>query len=131
MMPGVEAIADWWAQGERVPLALGGAERRVFVRRLGAGSTATLLHGFPSSSHDWARLAPGLARDHALLMPDFLGFGASEKPRAHTYSLHEQADPVEALWEHEGVEATRLLGHDYAVSVIQELLARRAEGRLR
>jgi pimeloyl-ACP methyl ester carboxylesterase len=130
-MPGVEGIETWWEQGDELTLELGGAARRVFLRRLGEGPTATLLHGFPSSSHDWARLAPGLAREYALLMPDFLGFGASEKPRDHRYSMHEQADLVEALWEHEGVETTRLVGHDYAVSVIQELLARRTEGRLR
>ena len=37
-------------------------------------------------------------------MPDFLGFGASDKPADHDYSLLEQADLVEALWAHEGVE---------------------------
>jgi pimeloyl-ACP methyl ester carboxylesterase len=129
-MPGVESIEDWWGHGEELTLPLSGVARRVFVRSLGAGPTATLLHGFPSSSHDWARIAPALARDYAVLMPDFLGFGASEKPPDHVYSLHEQADLVEALWAHAGVTATRLVGHDYAVSVIQELLARRAEGRL-
>jgi pimeloyl-ACP methyl ester carboxylesterase len=90
----------------------------------------TLLHGFPSSSHDWAKVAPALARRHSLLMPDFLGFGASAKPLDHDYSLHEQADLVEALWAHEGVTETVLVAHDYAVSVAQELLARRDEGRL-
>jgi pimeloyl-ACP methyl ester carboxylesterase len=90
----------------------------------------TLLHGFPSSSHDWAKVAPALAREHALLLCDFLGFGASEKPRAHDYSLHEQADLVEALWRAESTTATVLVAHDYAVSVAQELLARRAEGVL-
>jgi pimeloyl-ACP methyl ester carboxylesterase len=126
----VDGIDAWWEQGEHVVLRLRDTDRRVFVRRLGSGPTATLLHGFPSSSHDWARIAPGLAREHALLMPDFLGFGASDKPVDHTYTLHEQADLVQALWAHEGVEATRLVGHDYAVSVVQELLARRAEDRL-
>jgi pimeloyl-ACP methyl ester carboxylesterase len=90
----------------------------------------TLLHGFPSSSHDWAKLAPSLAQAHALLLLDFLGFGASEKPAAHEYSLHEQADIVEAAWAHEGIASTAVVAHDYAVSVTQELLARRADGRL-
>ena len=66
----------------------------------------TVLHGFPSSSHDWARAAPHLATDHALLLPDFLGFGASDKPADHHYSLTEQADLIEALWAHEGVVST-------------------------
>ena len=52
----------------------------------------TVLHGFPSSSHDWARAAPQLATGHALLLPDFLGFGASDNPADHDYSLTGQAD---------------------------------------
>jgi pimeloyl-ACP methyl ester carboxylesterase len=123
-------IEQWWANGERVPLTLGGVERAVFVRRLGGGPSMTLLHGFPSSSHDWAKVAPALAEQHALLLFDFLGFGASEKPAEHEYSLHEQADLVEAMWAREGISATIVVAHDYAVSVTQELLARRAEGTL-
>jgi pimeloyl-ACP methyl ester carboxylesterase len=122
-----EQIEQWWALGERLTLELSGVERQVFVRRLGSGPSITLLHGFPSSSHDWAKVAPALAERHSLLMPDFLGFGASQKPARHEYSLTEQADLVQALWEREGVTETTLLAHDYAVSVAQELLARRAE----
>jgi pimeloyl-ACP methyl ester carboxylesterase len=128
----MSTIEQWWADGEHVPLLLGGSgdERAIFVRTLGTGPSMTLLHGFPSSSHDWAKIAPALAERHTLLMPDFLGFGASEKPPAHDYSLREQADLVEALWARTGVEQTILVVHDYAVSVAQELLARRAEAAL-
>ena len=127
---GGQPIERWWAGGERVSILLGGVEREIFLRRLGSGPSMTLLHGFPSSSHDWAKVAPALAAEHALLMPDFLGFGASQKPFEHNYTLHEQTDLVEALWAREGVVETILVGHDYAVSVTQELLARRAEGKL-
>jgi len=126
----VTPIEDWWAAGERVELALGGVGRGVFVRRMGAGAAMTLLHGYPSSSHDWAKVAPALADQNALLLPDFLGFGASDKPADHDYSIHEQADLVEALWERERIASTVVVAHDYAVSVTQELLARRAEGVL-
>ena len=124
------SVEQWWSSGERVPIELRGVERAIFVQRLGEGPSMTLLHGFPSSSHDWAKVAPALAERNALLAPDFLGFGASQKPSEHDYSLHEQADLVEALWEREGVTATILVAHDYAVSVAQELLARRDEGSL-
>jgi pimeloyl-ACP methyl ester carboxylesterase len=125
-----EAIELWWSAGERVGLDLGGVEYEIFLRRLGSGPSMTLLHGFPSSSHDWAKVAPALAARHALLAPDFLGFGASQKPPEHEYSLHEQTDLVQALWAREGITETTLVVHDYAVSVAQELFARRAEGRL-
>jgi pimeloyl-ACP methyl ester carboxylesterase len=126
----LSALEQWWAGGERVALELGGMPRSIFTRRLGSGPSLTLLHGFPSSSHDWAKAAPALARAHALLLCDFLGFGASDKPAEHDYTLCEQADLVEALWARAGIERTVLVGHDYAVSVVQELLAREAEDRL-
>ncbi len=126
-MTGIEA---WWRAGETVPLRLRGRERMVFVRRLGAGGSMTLLHGFPSSSHDWAKIAPALKPDHSLLMPDLLGFGASDKPEDHGYSIFEQADLVEALWAAEGIARTVVVAHDYSVSVAQELLARRADDSL-
>ncbi len=123
----VGSVEEWWAAGEHVTLGLSGTSRRVFVRRMGSGAPLTLLHGFPSSSHDWERVAGALAAHRSLLMPDLLGFGASEKPADHVYSLHEQADLVEALWRHEGIGATALVAHDHSVSVTQELLARARE----
>jgi pimeloyl-ACP methyl ester carboxylesterase len=124
------ALETWWREGERLPLVVGDTERQIFVRRLGSGPAMTLLHGFPSSSHDWAHVAAPLAEHYSLVLPDFLGFGASDKPQDHDYSLHEQADLVEALWAQLGIDSTVLVAHDYAVSVVQELLARRAEGAL-
>jgi pimeloyl-ACP methyl ester carboxylesterase len=61
---------------------------------------------------------------------DFLGFGDSDKPADHDYSIHEQADVTQALWRLHGVRETALIVHDYGVSVAQELLARLDEGRL-
>ncbi len=126
----MSGIEGWWSDGERVRVRLGGSNRTIFLRRMGAGSAMTLLHGFPSSSYDWARVVPKLAADNALLLFDFLGFGASEKPADHDYSIHEQADLVEALWARQHITSTVVVAHDYAVSVIQELLARRGEGAL-
>src|SRR4051812_38683035 len=114
------SIDEWWNAGERVPVEVRGVTRSVFLRRMGAGPSMTLLHGYPSSSHDWAKVAPALADGHALLMPDLLGFGASEKPADHEYAIHEQADLVEVLWTREGITATALVAHDYSVSVTQE-----------
>jgi len=126
----METVSEWWSRGTREQLALRGVQRTVFVRRAGAGPTLTLLHGFPSSSHDWAGLLAGLAAEHEVLAADFLGFGASEKPREHEHSIAEQADLVEAVWARAGVRASALVAHDYGVTVAQELLARRAQGSL-
>ncbi|MDQ3741041.1 MAG: alpha/beta hydrolase, partial [Actinomycetota bacterium] len=120
----IPRAAEWWAGGSRVA---GPGGRRVFVRTAGApdAPVLTFLHGFPTSSLDWAGMFDRLAGERRLVALDFLGFGDSDKPRQHRYSLLEQADAVEAVWQHLGIERTALVAHDYGVSVGQELLARR------
>jgi pimeloyl-ACP methyl ester carboxylesterase len=125
-----DRVEAWWSDGDYVTLRIGGADREIFVRRMGSGPPLTLLHGYPASSYQWAKVAPELARTYTLLMPDFLGFGASAKPREHDYSIVEQADLVEALWAHDGWTSTGMAVHDYGSSVGQELLARRSDDSL-
>jgi pimeloyl-ACP methyl ester carboxylesterase len=113
--------------------------RRVHVfGRGGGGPLLVLLHGFPSSSYDW-RLLLEEERDHAVLAPDFLGFGLSDKPRDHEYTLHSQADLVEELVRRHaaalvggegGGGPVFIVGHDMGTSVATELLARDLEGAL-
>src|SRR5215208_3269534 len=99
-------------------------------RRDGAGAILLLLHGVPSSSYDW-RLLLDQETEHAVLAPDFLGFGLSEKPRDHTYTLHWQADLVEELVRGQGDDTpVFLLAHDMGTSVATELMVRDIEGGL-
>jgi pimeloyl-ACP methyl ester carboxylesterase len=62
----------------------------------GEGPLLILLHGFPTSSYDW-RETIRLMPDQKLLAFDFLGFGLSDKPRDHNYTLSWQADLTEEL----------------------------------
>jgi pimeloyl-ACP methyl ester carboxylesterase len=120
----------WLASGERIELELDSGSWDIFVRTAGAGPWLTLLHGFPTSSWDWARVAQLLEPSFQMLTFDFLGFGDSDKPRDHEYSIGEQGDLTEALWRRLGIEETGVVGHDYGATVAQELLARAEEGTL-
>lgn len=61
---------------------------------------------------------------------DFLGFGLSDKPRPHRYSLLEQADLVQSVVTHTTTGPVVVLAHDMGTSVTTELLARDLDGRL-
>jgi pimeloyl-ACP methyl ester carboxylesterase len=91
--------------------------------------TLLLLHGFPSSSYDFKDVVQRLG-DRAWLTLDFLGFGLSDKPRPHRYSLLEQADIVQDVVTEIGVGPVVLLAHDMGTSVATELLARDLTGAL-
>jgi pimeloyl-ACP methyl ester carboxylesterase len=129
-VPGVLSSYDDWCAGGDRRSDLSGVDGAVYTRTEGpvGGAPLTLLHGFPTSSHDWVAVLPALtAAGFRVTMLDFLGFGDSDKPADHRYSLTEQADIVEAIWAADGIESTALVAHDYGVSVAQELLARRSE----
>jgi pimeloyl-ACP methyl ester carboxylesterase len=103
-------------------------------RQTGDGSSPEappliLLHGFPSSSYDWRQLLAKLP-GHDVLTFDFLGFGLSDKPRDHTYTLAWQADLTEELVRrHFPDRPVFLVAHDMGTSVSTELFAREIEGR--
>jgi pimeloyl-ACP methyl ester carboxylesterase len=121
-----DRVQAWRAGGELVEVG----RRRLFVRHFdGAGPPLLFLHGYPSSSYDW-QPACELLRGRRMTTFDFLGFGLSDKPRDHTYSLHAHANDVESIAKANGGEPVVLVAHDMGTSVATELLARDIEGRL-
>lgn len=127
-------MKQWVEQGSKTTVVLpaskdGTPERRyeIFYRVKGKGPWLTLIHGFPTNSWDWDGLSTELEQDYSMLMFDLLGYGQSEKPKDHTYSIAEHADIAEALWKQLGIEKTAVLGHDVGTIVVQELLARQSE----
>lgn len=105
--------------------------RSLYVRRREGAQAPLLLflHGFPSSSYDWRELLD-LRPDSGALAFDMLGFGLSEKPRDHVYSLSWQADAAEELVRRSGSPPVFIVGHDMGTSVATELMARDLRGEL-
>ncbi|MGZ8765126.1 MAG: alpha/beta fold hydrolase [Acidimicrobiia bacterium] len=130
------SVDDWRARGRNVATANGD----VFVveesgRRAGdgegegEGEPVLVLHGFPTSSHDWDPVLPALASRGPVVLFDFPGYGLSTKPD-RAYSLFDQADTVEELASHLGLTSVVLVTHDMGDSVGGELLARSLDGTL-
>ena len=118
---------SWRAQGK----SLSFRRHRIFYQAGGSergGPNVLLIHGLPTASWDYHRVWPALARRCAsLLAPDMLGFGWSDKPIGHAYSIAEQADLHDELLRVHDIERVHIVAHDYGATVAQELLARHAE----
>ncbi len=104
--------------------------KEVSYRIVGSGPWLTLLHGFPTSSMDWAKVLPQLSQHYTVLIFDFIGFGDSAKPTNYKYSTFERAALTEEIWRQLGITSTSVVAHDFAATVLLELLYRKQKGRL-
>lgn len=82
----------------------------------GRGSTVVLLHGYPQSGEIWRYIAPVLAKQYRVIIPDLPGMGLSSAgPGQH--SLLAAANDVQALLAALDVEQAAIVGHDWGAAV--------------
>ena len=117
---------QWRQRGEIIELC----GHQMFVIDEGPKDAPVLLlvHGFPTSSWDFAPMWPTLTGRYRVVAMDMLGFGYSEKPNHRRYTIHSQADRFEALIRHKQLDQYHVLAHDYGDTVAQEMLARQNHG---
>ena len=91
-------------------------EAVIRVRHGGSGPPLLLLHGYPQTHVMWHQVAPRLARDFTVVVPDLRGYGDSSKPPTtpdHApYSKRAMARDQIAVMEQLGFERFAVAGHD-------------------
>jgi pimeloyl-ACP methyl ester carboxylesterase len=102
----------------------------VFYADQGSGPATLAVHGYPTSSWDFRRIAAPMAQKARFIAPDLLGFGYSAKPADYDYSIGKHADLVVALSRQLALTKVRLVGSDIGNAVVQELLARERDAKL-
>eukprot|EP00966_Prymnesium_polylepis_P317886 7343243-Prymnesium_polylepis.1 len=93
-----------------------------------AKRTFLVVHGFPSSSFEYHRALPLLAAHGRVVIPDHLGFGLSDKPPDHHYSLFDHAENLLELCRLLSLSRVDVIAHDMGDSVTTELLSRLERG---
>jgi haloacetate dehalogenase len=92
----------------------------------GSGPPLLLVHGYPQTHLMWRKVAPRLAEDFTVVVPDLRGYGDSSKPPAGVdfanYSKRalalDQVEVMQAL----GFEKFAVAGHDRGARVTHRLL---------
>jgi pimeloyl-ACP methyl ester carboxylesterase len=104
-------------------------EERLYRRRGGGlsflmggdGDPLLLLHGVPGSATSWQKVGGRLTTRFRVILPDLLGFGASEAgPSAG--ALEDQATAVRQLLAHLRITDLYLGGHGYGGAVALTLM---------
>jgi haloalkane dehalogenase len=82
---------------------------------IGAGRPVVMLHGEPTWSYLWRKVAPPvLEAGHRVILPDLPGFGRSDKPiDDHWYSYDRHVAAVTALVEELDLRDAIFVVHDW------------------
>ena len=78
-----------------------------------------LLHGFPTSGHQYRGLIDRLAGKYRVIAPDLPGFGFSDAPEAKTfgYTFDHLAEVIENFTDVIGLKRYALYVFDYSAPV--------------
>jgi haloacetate dehalogenase len=122
-------MSNFFPGFEQRRIATSGAEIDLVTG--GKGPPLLLLHGYPQTHLLWRKIAPRLAEEFTLVIPDLRGYGDSSKPPAGpdqtAYSkralAQDQAEVMSAL----GFERFRVAGHDRGARVAHRLVRDHAE----
>lgn len=87
----------------------------------GDGEPLLLLHGVPGSSQSWQKVGIRIASRFRVIIPDLMGFGASDPPGEDFY-LEAQARSVRGLLNYLQINTFYLGGHDFGASIAVTLM---------
>jgi haloalkane dehalogenase len=86
---------------------------RLYVREHpGKGPAIIMMHGFPDNLHLYDRLIPYLSPPRRVVVFDFLGWGASDKPDGYPYTASNQRLDLDAVIMQLKLEQVVLVAHD-------------------
>jgi haloacetate dehalogenase len=95
------------------------------VLRKGSGRSLLLLHGYPETHLTWHKVAPKLAEQFSVVVPDLRGYGDSGKPqggeRHKNYSFRAMAQDQLDVMRHYGHERFLVAAHDRGARVAHRL----------
>jgi haloacetate dehalogenase len=99
--------------------------------RGGKGSPVLLLHGYPQTHVMWHKIAPRLAEDFSLVIPDLRGYGDSSKPpdgeNHFGYSKRATAQDQLEVMDRLGFKQFAVVGHDRGGRVAHRMALDHAE----
>ncbi len=104
---------------------------KIFYREVGNPQSPTLLllHGFPTSSHQFRDLIPALATDYHVIAPDMPGFGFSDMParEAYSYTFDNIAETIAHFTEALKLSRFAIYIFDYGSPIGMRLALRNPE----
>lgn len=102
---------------------------------LGEGQPVLLIHGSGpgvTGYANWRLTMPALAKHFRVIAPDMVGFGETERPAGHRYSMNDWVAHAVGLLDALGIERAHVVGNSFggALAIALALEAPARVGRL-
>ncbi|MFI8380522.1 alpha/beta fold hydrolase [Leeuwenhoekiella sp. NPDC079379] len=81
--------------------------------------TMVLLHGYPSSSHQYRKVLNALSDEYYLIAPDYPGYGNSDfpAPEVYTYTFENIANTMDSFLKKKGLDTYAIMMQDYGAPI--------------
>ncbi|KAH7025506.1 putative hydrolase [Macrophomina phaseolina] len=99
-------------------------EISIHLRYAGSGPPVLLVHGNPQYSLSWHAIAPVLAQNFTVIVPDNRGAGDSTIPPDGNYTAAAHADDLKAVLDFLGIDAAYVFSHDKGAGFAAALAAK-------
>jgi pimeloyl-ACP methyl ester carboxylesterase len=114
-MSGTDEAPDydaWSDEQEETTVTVDGHDLTMAYRDRGEGDAVVFLHGIPTSSFLWRRIAPPMESSVRTIVPDLVGYGASDAHDGFDRSIRAQEAALAALVDELGLETVSIVAHD-------------------
>jgi len=107
---------------------------KIHYVREGSGPPLLLMHGWPGFWYEWYKCIDGLAQHFDVILPDFRGYGDSEKPNLEDISkfhLDLVTEDQANLLQHLNIPKAYVVGHDYSALVMHKFVRKHRDMTIR
>lgn len=120
---------EWAASQESETVTVDDHDLEMAYRDEGesGGEPLVFLHGIPTNSYLWAKIAPDFEDDYRVIVPDMVGYGNSTMSDDFDRSIRAQELAVEDLLAELGVDSCTFVGHDLGGGVGLRLATHRPD----
>ncbi|WP_375206754.1 alpha/beta fold hydrolase [Hyphococcus sp.] len=110
------AAAETTQEDRQMKIETNGVVYNVAIYGSREKEAVVLMHGWMGTSHSWRKLAPLLADDWFVVVPDMRGYGGTDKPE-DGYDAVNLATDIRGILGHLGKSRSHIVGHDMGALV--------------
>ena len=103
---------QWSTEQQRTTVPVDGHDLDIAYRDKGDGDPVVFLHGIPTWSFLWRRIAPPLEGQFRTIVPDLAGYGNSDCRDSFDRSIRAQEQVLGALVDELGLGSFHVVAHD-------------------